>query len=280
MATTRLKALSRACQALVFACLLAVNLAPVVWGALTSIKPVKDILAYPPRFFGFAPSLEHYQRIMEAGFLQSMWTSVFNSLACIILCVSLATLAAFGFDRYRFRLRKAAFFMVVLGIPLAIGSSAMLIPNYLYMTKLGITNGRFTLVLIYTAYNLPMSIWIMKGIFESIPKAIDESARLEGCGDLYILFKLLVPLARPAMAAAALFIFIGSWNEFIVATVMVSKLSLRPIQMAIYNFMGYFGLEWGPLSAAATLAIVPILAVFTGLGKMLIAGLTAGSVKS
>lgn len=267
-------------QALAFPLLVVVNFAPVAWGMLTSIKRREDILAYPPRLTGFHPTLEHYRSIVQAGFMQSMLTSVFNSLGCILLGVFLATLAAYGFDRYRFRFRRVAFFIVVLGIPLAIGSSAMLIPNYLYMTKLGITNNRFTLILIYTAYNLPMSIWIMKGIFESIPKAIDESARIEGCGDLYILFKLLLPLTKPAMAAASLFIFIGTWNEFIVATVMVSKLALRPIQMAIYNFMGYFGLEWGPLTAAATLAILPILLVFTGLGKMLISGLTAGSIKT
>lgn len=270
---------AEAVQVFLFILLVAVAFTPVVWGALTSIKGQKDILAYPPRAWGFDVSFEHYEKIMQAGFFQSMAVSAFNSLCCILLGVSLATLAAFGFDRYVFPLRKAAFFVVVLGIPLAIGSSALLIPNYLYMTKLGITNKRLTLVLIYTAYNLPMAIWIMKGVFESIPKAIDESARIEGCGDVFILLHLLVPLTRPAMAAAALFIFIGTWSEFIMATVMVSELSLRPIQMAIYNFMGYFGLEWGPLTAAATLAIVPILFVFTRLGKQLIAGLTAGSIK-
>ena len=148
------------------------------------------------------------------------------------------------------------------------------------MTKLRITNNRLTLILLYTTYNLPMAIWILKGAFEAIPKEIDEAAMLEGCGDLYILFRLLLPLAKPAIAAAALFLFIGSWNEFITASVMVDSPQFRPVQLAIYNYLGYYGREWGPLTASSVLALIPIIFVFIRLGKLLISGLTQGSVKN
>jgi multiple sugar transport system permease protein len=148
------------------------------------------------------------------------------------------------------------------------------------MTKLGITNNRFTLILLYTTYNLPMAIWILKGAFEAIPREIDEAATLEGCGDMYILFRLLLPLAKPAIAAAALFLFIGSWNEFIAASVMVDSPQFRPVQLAIYNYLGYYGREWGPLTASSILALIPIIFVFIRLGRLLISGLTQGSVKN
>jgi len=268
-----------AMEGVLFVLLVIIALAPIVWGISTSFKPTNQIFSYPPQLVSENPSLEHYRMIIDSGFFQAMFVSVFNSAFSIILGVSFAVLAGYGFDRYRFPLRKLAFMFVVIGIPLSIGSSALLIPNYLYLSRLGLTDRRFTLVLIYTAYNLPMAIWIMKGIFESIPVSIDESAKLDGCSDFYILWRLLLPITKPALAAASLFIFIGSWNEFIAASVMVSSRELRPVQLAIYNFMGYFGLEWGPLMASATLAIVPIIFVFTRLGRLLVSGLTKGSIK-
>lgn len=274
-----LRAAGRSAEYLLFLLFVFLSVAPLIWGVLTSLKPQNEIFTYPPRIFHFTVTLSNYARILQTGFLTSLFVSIFNSALSIILGVTIATLTGYGFDRYRFPLRRAAFFLVVIGIPLAIGSSALLIPNYLYMTRLHLTNNRFTLALLYTAYNLPMAIWIMKGVFESIPVEIDESARIEGCGDLFILFRLLLPLTKPALAASSLFIFIGAWNEFIAASVMVSSPQFRPVQLAIYNYMGYFGLEWGPLTASATVAIVPIIFVFTRLGKLLISGLTQGSTK-
>ena len=260
--------------------LVVLNTVPILWGILTSIKPTRTILVFPPKIVSFGPTLEHYNRIIQSGFLQNLWVSVFNSAVSILLGVSLAILAAYGFDRFRFRSRKMLFFFVVLGIPLSIGSSMLLIPNFLYMSRLGLTDTRLTLVLLYTTYNLPMAIWIMKGAFEGVPVEIDEAARIEGASPMHVLWKLIVPLSAPALAAAALFIFIGSWNEFIAASVMVNAPQFRPVQLAVYNYLGYFGREWGPLTASATFALIPILVVFLGLGRLLISGLTAGSVKS
>lgn len=260
--------------------LIVLNIVPILWGVLTSLKQTQDIFVFPPEIIGFKPTLEHYARVLRSGYLVSLGVSVFNSAFSIALGLFLAILAAYGFDRFHFRTRRLLFFFIVLGIPLSIGSSMLLIPNFLYMTKLHLTNNRFTLILLYTTYNLPMAIWIMKGAFEAVPKEIDEAASLEGCGKIYALWHLLVPLSKPAIAAASLFIFIGSWNEFIAASVMVNSPGLRPVQLAIYNYLGYFGREWGPLTASATLAIIPIIFVFIRLGKLLISGLTQGSVKS
>lgn len=270
----------RVFESVAFVALVVLNTVPILWGVLTSIKPTRTILVFPPKIFGFQATLEHYVRIIRSGFLQSLWVSVFNSSFSIAFGVFLAILAAYGFDRYQFRFRKGLFFFVVLGIPLSIGSSMLLIPNFLYMSRIGLVDTRFTLVLLYTTYNLPMAIWILKGAFEAVPTEIDEAAMIEGASELYILWKLVVPLSKPALAAAALFIFIGSWNEFIAASVMVNSPNLRPVQLAIYNYLGYFGREWGPLTASATFALVPIIIVFVRLGRLLISGLTSGSVKS
>ena len=263
----------------VFLIFFSINVVPVLWGILTSLKSARDIAAFPPRIFNFQPVFDHYKRVVDGGIFQSMLVSVRNSALTILFGTFLAAVTAFGFDRYRFRFRKLFFFCVVLGIPLSVGSSALLMPNFLYMVKLGLTNKGITLPLLYITYNLPMAIWILKGNIESIPVSIDESAKIEGCGDLFIFFRLILPLTKPALAAASLFLFIGSWNEFITSSVMVDSPGLRPVQLAIYNYLGYFGREWGPLTASATLAIIPIIIIFSVLSKFLISGLTQGSVK-
>jgi ABC-type glycerol-3-phosphate transport system permease component len=255
------------------------NIVPVLWGVLTSFKNPRDISAFPPKVINFIPVLEHYRTVVAGGLFKSMMVSVRNSALTIIVGTMLAAITAFGFDRYRFRGRSILFFCIILGIPLSVGSSALLIPNYLYMVKMGLNNRIYTLPLLYITYNLPMAIWILKGNIEAIPISIDESARIEGCTDMYIFAHLILPLAKPAMAASALFLFIGSWNEFVTSSVMVDAPHLRPIQLAIYNYLGYYGREWGPLTASATIAIIPIVIIFGFLSKLLISGLTQGSVK-
>jgi multiple sugar transport system permease protein len=124
-----------------------------------------------------------------------------------------------------------------------------------------------------------MAIWIMKGAMESIPHEIDEAARVDGASRLALLVRIILPLSGPALGAAAVVAFIGCWNEFVASSVMVDNPSLRPIQPAIYNFIGYFGREWGPLTASATIAIVPVVIVFAFFGRLIVSGMTKGSVK-
>jgi multiple sugar transport system permease protein len=155
----------------------------------------------------------------------------------------------------------------------------LLIPNYIYFTRLGLTNSWLTLPLIYTAYQLPMAIWIVKGTMESIPRELDEAAVSDGATHRQILLLIILPLCRPALGAAGVLAFVSSWNEFLAGSVMVDSPTLRPIQPAIYNFIGYFGREWGPLTASATLSILPIIVIFALLGRLIVSGLTQGSVK-
>lgn len=255
------------------------NLLPIFWGVVTSFKNVKEILAYPPKIFNFDISFEHYKMIINNGFFRAVLNSILYSAGSIVIGLFLALIAGYGIHRYQFKLKKVLFYIILAGIPLSIGSSALLIPNYIYLSKLGLTNHWYTLIILYAAYNLPMAIWIIIGGLESVPIEIDEAAYIDGCSKPYLIFGIIAKLIKPSIASAALFIFIGSWNEFIVAAVMIDSPGLRPVQMAIYNYLGFFGQEWGPLTAAASAAIVPTIIVFSFLGKMLISGLTQGSVK-
>lgn len=256
-----------------------VNLVPFVWGALTSLKPTREVALYPPTLFGSEVTAEHYEVVLKGSFGTALVNSIVYSLIAILLGILCAVLIAYALTRYHFFGKKAIFYIVLFGIPLSMGSAAMVVPNYMMFSALHMTNKWYTLPLIYTAYNLPMAVWIMIGGMQSVPYAIEEAAMIDGASRGYIIFRLLPRLTLPSIACAALMIFIGAWNEYVVSSVMVSSQELFPIQVSIYNYIGFFGQEWGPLTAAATLAVVPILLVFTYLGKYLVSGLTAGAVK-
>ena len=256
-----------------------INLIPIFWGMVTSLKTTRDINSFPPKVFNFTPTLEHYQTVLSTGFFQTIVNSALYAVIAIVAGVVVGYLAGYGFARRDFPLKKLAFFIVIVGIPLSGGSSVLLIPNYMYMMNLSLTNHWYTMPLIYTAYNLPMTIWLMISGVKSVPLELEEAARIDGAKQKYIVCKLLPPLVKPSAAAAALLIFINAWNDYITASVMVTGQERKNIQMAIYDYMGFFGMEWGPLTAAARFAIIPILLVFTFLGKQLVSGLTAGAVK-
>lgn len=276
---TAKKGITRVIEVLVLLILAVVSLTPIYWGVVTSLKKVNEINAYPPKIWGFEVTLTHYQRILSSGYFRCIMNSIFYSVMAIVTGVVVGYLAAYGFSRRRFFSRNFWFYIVVIGIPLSTGSSVLLIPNYLMMMKLHLTNHWYTMPLLYTAYNLPLCIWLLIAGIKAVPLEIEEAAAIDGCSQFYIITRLLPPMIKPSVAAASLFIFIGSWNEYITTSVMVNGDRFKNIQMAIYDYLGYFGQEWGPLTAAATIAIIPILLVFTFLGKQLVSGLTAGAVK-
>lgn len=266
-------------EVVLFLVVVAINLAPFIWGLLTSLKPIREVLAYPPKLFGSQISGEHYAEVFRGTFFTGFRNSLIYSAIAIAVGLLLAMMAAYAMSRFRFYGKKLFFILILSGIPLSIGSAAMVVPNYTFFSSLGLTNQWYTLPIIYIAYNLPMAIWVIMGGLESVPVEIDEAAKIDGAGNWRILFGLVVPLSLPSLASAALFIFLGAWNEYVVSSVLVSSSTLYPIQVSIYNYMGFYGIQWGPLCAAATAAVVPTLVVFAILGRMLISGLTAGAVK-
>jgi multiple sugar transport system permease protein len=264
---------------LAFGLVVVLNLVPLGWGVLTSIKPDADLFRFPPVLIDFTPTLEHYRRVGASGFAQSFWVSCAYAGVAVALALTLALPAAYAFDRFDFPFRQPLFLLIVACIPLSIGAAALLIPNYVAFSAMGLTNTPFVLPLIYAAHQLPMAIWIMKGLVESIPRELDEAAIMDGASTAGILRHVILPVSGPALGAAAILTFVGAWNEFVAGAVMVDDPALKPVQPVIYGFIGYFGREWGPLTAAATIAIAPILVIFAVFGRLMVSGLTKGSVK-
>lgn len=275
----RRKALHSVTLTAVALVVLVFNLGPIIWGIIGSLRPRADIMQYPPRLVPTATSAEHYETIISGGFLAAIRTSLAYSAVTVVMALLLGSLAAFALSRLRFRGRSAMMFAVLAGIPLASGAAALIVPTYLYMNWIHLNNTIFVLPLVYIAYNLPTAIWVLMGSIDGLSQELDEAAAIDGAGRLRTLFEILLPLCKPALGAAALFAFVGAWNEFVSGSVLVDSPALRPVQVAIYQNIGYFGRDWGPLLASATLAVLPIILVFLFFGRLLISGLTSGATK-
>lgn len=256
-----------------------INIAPVLWGVATSVRPPEDIFSFPPSFLIDEVTGAHYGQVLKGSFGRNLLNSLIYASTATAAAVLLAAFAAYAFDRFRFPLRRQLFGVIVACIPLSMGAAVLVIPNYLYFSALGLLNTPVILPLLYLGYNLPMAVWIIKGAMEGIPVDLDEAAMLDGASRLRAFFSVILPLCRPSLGAAAIFVFIGSWNEFVAGSVMVNASDLRPVQVAVYQFISAFGRQWGPLTASAVLALIPIVFLVVFFGRYLVAGLMRGAVK-
>lgn len=256
-----------------------VNIAPVLWGVATSVRPAEEIFTFPPSLFSGGLTAEHYSQVLGGSFVRNLLNSVVYSTAATVVAVLIGAIAAYAFDRFRFPMRRQLFGVIVACIPLSMGAAVLVIPNYLYFAALGLLDTPVILPLLYLGYNLPMAVWILKGAMEGIPVELDEAAKIDGASRLRTFASVVLPLCRPSLAAASLFVFIGSWNEFVAGSVMVNSSDYRPVQVAVYQFISAFGRQWGPLTASATLALLPVLLLVVFFGRYLVAGMMRGAVK-
>jgi arabinogalactan oligomer / maltooligosaccharide transport system permease protein len=155
----------------------------------------------------------------------------------------------------------------------------MMIPLYLIVNWLGLLDNLIGLVIVYSTTAVPFCVWMLKGYFDTIPKDLEESALIDGASRSLIFYKIILPLAKPALAVTALFSFMAAWNEYIQAATFMNRELSYTLPVALRNFVGQFAQDWGYFAAGAILVSIPIVALFFALQKYLVSGLTAGSVK-
>ncbi|MGE0718591.1 MAG: carbohydrate ABC transporter permease [Alphaproteobacteria bacterium] len=262
---------------LVSAVIVVAALFPILFGLSSSLKPSAEILAFPPTLLPSAPTLQHYREIFASGTLGYVWNSLFVSAATVVLCLGIGALAAYPLARFRFRGKTAI--MVLIVVVMSIPVASLLIPTYTLIADVGLVNTHTGLILVYAAYQLPIVIWILAAYYQSLPEELEWSALIDGYSRLQVLWKIVMPLARPGMIAATLFVVTFAWNDFVVAVTLLSSDEKRTLPIGIYNLLGFYGREWGPLLASAMVATVPILVLFVFLQRYFLAGMTGGSVK-
>ena len=210
-------------------------------------------------------------------FLRQLLNSLVVASATAVVGVTIAATAAWSLSRWRFAGRDALIsgFLLTQMFP----SVLMAIPLYLLLDALHLLDSLGGLVLVYATTSVPFSIWNLKGYFDTIPAELEEAATLDGASRWTTFTKIILPLARPALAVTGLFSFMTAWNEFILAATLIGDERAYTLPVVLNGYVGEFGAEWGKVAAGAMIVSVPVIALFFFLQKQLVEGLTAGGVK-
>jgi multiple sugar transport system permease protein len=251
---------------------------PFVWALLTSLKIERQVYAFPPQILPDPATLYNYGRAVDHGLLLALFNSSFISLATVGLTLAAGSLAAYPLARLRFRGSQIALFLII--APMMIPGLVNLVPTYIVMAKLGLLDSYQGLILIYWVHSLPLSIWILRGFFQTLPGELEDAAAVDGASRPRILWSIILPLSQPALAAVALLVFLNSWNEFVIASIMTSSAVMRTAQVFLYLNMTDVGVNWGEMMASGLAINLPVLALFLLLQRRFIAGLTAGSLRA
>lgn len=265
---------------------------PVPWVLALAFSGQQSVgmidLPKDPSFFerlrGVLPIPEHLsvKNFVEVWTDQSfglwLWNSVLVSVMTTVLGVFLACTAAYAFSRFRFPGRNAG--MLLFLVSQMFPGTLMLIPLFIIIVKwLGLGNTYAGLVIVYATTSIPFCVWMLKGYFDTIPVDIEESARIDGASPQLIFFRIILPLATPAIAITALFSFMTAWNEFILASIFMESEANYTAPVGLRFFVGGFSSQWGYFAAGSVIVSLPVVSLFLYLQKYLVSGLTAGSVK-
>lgn len=253
-------------------------LLPIAWVVSTSLKPAESVVAYPPRWLPDRPTLAHYGTVwLGSNMPRYFLNSVGISLATILVTLVAGGLGGYAAARFRFPGKTALLFLLLATV--MIPGIVILVPLYMVLTRVGLFNSYLGLVLVYSAWQVPTVLWLMRGFFENVPRELEEAALVDGCTRLGALVRVILPISQPGFSAAAIVVFIWVWNEFIIALTLTSADELRIVPVGLYYYISQFGIDWGPLMAGVSLALLPVLVVFALLQRRFIQGLTSGATK-
>ncbi len=261
---------------------------PLYWIVAISLKTRPQIFARPPLWL-WQPTFENYQAVLGYGssgttttpvfavdFLHYLLNSIVVSTGSVVVSLLLGVPAAYAFARYRFV--GSASLLGSLLLMRMLPPIAVLVPMYVLFRSCHLLDTHAGLVLAYTTFNVPFVVWVMSGFFQEMPKELEESALIDGCSRFGAFWRVVLPLARPGLVAAAIFALVLAWNDFLFAVVLTSsRTQTLPVMMA--GFSTDVGIAWGEMAASATLVIFPVLGFSLLTQRHLVRGLSAGAVK-
>jgi multiple sugar transport system permease protein len=245
-----------------------------------SVKTEVDQFASPPRWLDFSPTLAHYTDAFSArSFGSFLLTSAIVAALSTLCAMTTGTLAAYSLARFRLRAdlnRKLSLWILSTRMFPPIVTA---VPLFLMMRDLRLLDSIASLVVVYTAFNLPFVVWMMMGFFRELPRELEEAAMIDGDSRLGALRRIVLPLAAPGLAATAVFCLIVSWNEFLLALVLTQTEAAMTLPVGIAGRVTQYEIKWGVMSAAGVVAMMPILIFALAVQKYLVRGLSLGSVK-
>jgi len=256
----------------------AFSLFPVVWAAGTSFKTQPQIYALPPEWVPNPLTLENYINVlvkskMPRFFMNTTIVSVGSTAISLVIGV----MAAYGFSRYKFPGAKTLLWSIL--FTRVLPRVVLIVPFYITLRNLHLLNTYPGLILVYLMIVMPISVWLLKGFFDNVPREIEEAAMVDGCSAVGLLTRIIIPISMPAIASVSMYSFILAWNEFLFALLMTSDAKTRTISVALAFYIDEAGIHWGPLMAASVLMSIPAIIIFTITQRHLVRGLSEGAVK-
>ena len=250
---------------------------PVLWALLTSFKTERDVLAYPPVLF-FTPTLANYREVLfgAASILPNLWSSLVVTCSATFLTMAFAIPAAYALARLRYPFKRASGFYVL--VTQMLPPVGLVIPYYLALQRLGALDTYSGMVTIYLTFSLPFAIWLMVSYFEDVPYEMEEAALLDHAGRWGALWHVILPQVRGGIAVTTVFVFLNAWNEFMFAVVLGGN-KVRPVTVAMFNFISVEQTQWAKVAAGAMVAMAPVILLGLLAQKHIVKGLTVGAVK-
>ena len=268
----------RAAQYVLAYLFMLVSLYPIVLMIASSFKTNMQIFDNPLSLLPTAFSLDTYKKLWEVvPFADFLMNSIFVSVMSVLLITVFSAMAAFYLARFSYKWTGVLYFFFLLGlmIPIKLG----LVPLFILMKNLGLLNSLWSLILIYTASGIPISVFILTGFFRTLPVELEEAARIDGCNHFQVFWRVLLPLIRPALATVVIINFIHAWNDFFFPLIFIQSDALKTIPVGMMVLFGEYETDWSLLFAGLTLSALPMIGVFLMASRQFMEGLTAGAVK-
>lgn len=254
------------------------SLFPIFWTISTSFKKRVDTFALPPKFFNFSPTIDNYKKLFsDPTFVKVYLNTILFTLGAAFLSICIGSLAAYALARNP-RFRGKTTFEILLILLRAMPGVVLIVPLYDLCSKLHLLGEMPVLITIITVFNLPFTIWMLTPFFAAIPIELEEAGMVDGLSTWQIFRQIVIPLALPGISAAAIFLSLLTWNEFLVPVILGDQ-STQTLPVLISGFISARTLDWGPMAAASSLAIIPIAVLTVFVQRKLVVGLSLGALK-
>jgi arabinogalactan oligomer/maltooligosaccharide transport system permease protein len=255
-----------------------VALFPVIQIFTISLRPADRLLSTSLEIIPKNASFDNYVALFtERPFLLWLGNSTLVALVVTVTGVALASTCGYAFSRFSFPVKKLG--LLSLLVTQMFPATMLLLPMYIMLVKLHLINTYLGIVIMYSATALPFCIWQMKGYYDTIPFSLEEAATIDGCSQFQAFYRIILPLAAPALVITALFSFMAAWTEYVVAAQILQDTELWTLPLGLKSFESNMGSEWGLYGAASMLVTIPVVILFLSLSRWLVSGLTLGSVK-
>lgn len=255
------------------------TLLPFFWSLSTSFKSTGEILSYPPSLFPESFTLDNYIRVIrQNNFLRFALNSTIVTVLTVLVTLTVSLFAGYAAARFEFPGKGFIMFMILTGM--AVGRFANAMPMYFLATQIGLYDSYAILVFTYSAFVTPIVTWLMQSYYKTIPRSLEEAAKLDGCSSWTAYWRVIFPIMIPSVIAGGVIAAVNAWNEFILALTLTKSTDMRTLPVALHLFQTDYGVDWGSLSAAGIISILPILVVFLLLQKHFVQGLTAGTLSA